>query len=490
MSSPPVLEGDGAPHHEDRPGPPLRHSWSQSNRFVPRAFVRPVQAYMAAGAAGGVFMLVAALVAMVWANSPAADSYEALWNTPLVIEVGSVLHLDHLSLRDWVNEGLMAIFFLAVGLEIKRELAIGELRDPRAAALPAVAALGGMVVPALIYVSFNAGTPAVRGWGIPMATDIAFALGIVALFSRRVPLGAKLFLLALVIVDDLGAVIVIAVFYTQDLAVGWLAVAVAAVLGAIAARKLEIVNLVPYLVLAAVCWFGLLESGVHATLSGVAFGLITPAWAFQDPRRFGSSARPMVADIEHLWQGDPSLHDHDRAEAAFRELDRLVTESRSPLDRFQNRLTPWVSFAIVPVFALANAGVRISVGDLTGALGNPVLLGVGTGLVAGKLLGIVSATWLAVRLGVARLPKGTTWRHVVALGATAGIGFTVALFVSELSFTDPDLVNSAKLGILGASLVAGVTGFLLLRSCPETDAGDPALAGGTTEPAPAAAGTA
>ncbi len=378
---------------------------------VGRTLVRPVQRFMQVEAAGAVVMLAAAVVALVWANSPWSAGYDSLWAT----SVGD------LSLQEWVNDGLMALFFLVVGLEIKRELVVGELRDRRVAALPAMAALGGMVVPALIYVACNAGHEGSRGWGIPMATDIAFAVGVVSLLGRRVPPGAKLFLLALAVVDDLGAIVVIALVYTEDVSLPWLALAVAALAVAVLLRRADVRRLLPYALLGVGCWIALHESGVHATLAGAAFGFLAPA---------------------------------------------VAAEGESPLDRIVAVLNPWVSFAVVPLFALANAGVSLS-GDLLGdAPGDRVVLGIALGLVVGKPVGVVGATWLACRLRVGRLPVGTGWRHLVGVGVCAGIGFTVALFVAGLSFDDPEVVDRAKIGILAGSLLAGVLGYLVLRSAP------------------------
>ena len=447
----------------------LRHAWSKSDRFVPRVFVRPLQRFMEIEAAGGVIMMAAAVIAIVWANSPWQAGYDTLWGTRLNIELGGLAHVD-LSLRDWVNDGLMTVFFFVVGLEIKRELVVGELRDPRAAALPAIAAVGGMAVPALIYLAVNGGHAGSRGWGIPMATDIAFAVGVVSLLGRRVPSGAKLFLLTLAIVDDLGAIGVIAVFYTSDLSLEWLAVALAAVAVAVYLTRIQVRSQVIYLVLGAFCWYGLHESGVHATLAGVAFGLICPVWSFYDPRRFAERARPLVGVVEAAYN-DPPLEtiEHEQGEASLHELDHLVTETVSPLDRNERRLAPWAGFVIVPVFALANAGVEL--GDA--AFGR-VAIGVAAGLVIGKTVGVFGAAWLAVRLGAGRLPSATTWNHMVGLAICAGIGFTVALFVAGLSFDAADLNNEAKLGILAGSLVAGLAGYAWLRltSEPELDSGE------------------
>lgn len=432
--------------------------WSESDRFVPRAFVRPAQRFMQIEAAGGLVMLLAAVVALVWANSPWKAGYETLWETHLDLALGDLVQL-HLPLHAWVNDALMAIFFFVVGLEIKRELVVGELRDPRAAALPAIAAFGGMLVPALIYVAFNAGSVGSKGWGIPMATDIAFAAGVVSLLGRRVPSGAKLFLLTLAIVDDLGAIVVIAIFYTSDLSLEWLGIAVLAVAAAAWLKRVHVRSMVPFVVLGVTCWYALHESGVHATLAGVAFGLLCPAWSFYDPKRFAANARPLVDLVESAFADDRlEVDEHDENESHLKELDRLVTETQSPLDRIEQRLATWVSFAVVPLFALANAGV-----ELGGATFDRIALGVAVGLVVGKTTGVFAATWLAVRFGVGRLPAAATWSHMFGVAVCAGIGFTVALFVASLSFDVPALDDEAKIGILAGSLVAGIAGYLWLR---------------------------
>ncbi|MBW3578360.1 MAG: Na+/H+ antiporter NhaA [Actinobacteria bacterium] len=435
---------------------------------MPTAVVQPVLAFMRTEASGGIVMLVAAVAALIWANSPWSASYEALISTHLTLELGGIDVLDH-TVQEWVNDALMVIFFFVVGLEIKRELVVGELRDPRAAALPAVAALGGMVAPALIYLAFNAGTPASRGWGIPMATDIAFAIGVVSLVGTRVPISAKLFLLALAIVDDLGAILVIAVFYTADVSVGWLAVAVAGLLLVVVMQRLHVRAELLYLLAGTVVWLGMLESGVHATIAGVALGLLTPTASFYRPEEFTSAARRLVDRVD-AYTGHPGAPEDarttERTQALSRDVERLAHESVSPLHRLEHKLAPWSSFLVVPIFAFANAGVRISQEELAGAVGDSVVVGVFLGLLVGKVIGVTGAAWLAVRLGVARLPHGTGWGQMAGLGLLAGIGFTVALFVTALAFDDPDLVASAKLGIFAASLVAGAVGFAWLRFVP------------------------
>jgi NhaA family Na+:H+ antiporter len=445
----------------------VRHTWAESDRFVPRAFVRPLQRFMDTEASGAIFMLVAAVAALVWANSPWWRAQETLWGTELTIELGHLAHLE-LTLVEWINDALMAIFFFVVGLEIKRELVQGELRDPRKAALPAIAAVGGMVVPALIFFAFNAGADSADGWGIPMATDIAFAVAVVALVGPRIPAAAKVFLLTLAIADDIGAIVVIAIFYTGDLSFGWLGIAGLTIAAVVLANRRNVRALPVYFGLAVFLWFSVHESGIHATLAGVTLGLLTPAWPFLDPRRFAEDAQHVVD------RADPVPTDHVLTAEEYAlnqgellELERLVTETQSPLQRLEHRLQGWVAFVIVPLFAFSNAGVRLTSDALDGLATDKVVLGVALGLIVGKTVGVFSATWIASKIGVGQLAEGVTYRHVLGLSVTAGIGFTVALFVASLAFEPgSEFTDSAKIGILGGSLIAGVLGYLLLRSSP------------------------
>jgi Na+:H+ antiporter, NhaA family len=443
---------------------PVRHAWSASDRFVPRTFVQPFQRFLETEAAGGVVLIVAAVAAIIWANGPFGDSYETFWQTALRVDLGGLLQLDHLDLRAWVNDALMALFFFVAGLEIKREIVHGDLRDPKAAALPAIAAVGGMLVPALIYATFNHSGDGSAGWGIPMATDIAFAVGVLSLLGDRVPNGAKIFLLTLAIADDIGAIVVIAIFYTDDLSFGWLAAAAGGLVMVALLRNLDIRSLAPYIALGAWVWLALLESGVHATLAGVALALLTPAWSFYDPRRFKREARRLVDRVDAPFADDVLTDDElDHTESALADLSRLINETRSPLERLETRIAPWTAFVVVPVFALANAGVPLSARALSDAVTDPVTAGVALGLVVGKPIGIALATAAATRLGIGALPPGTGRRHILGLGITAGIGFTVALFVTSLSFDGPALTDAAKVGIFGASIIAGLAGLAVLR---------------------------
>ena len=438
----------------------LHKTWIHSDRYVPRQFVTPISNFMSAEAASGVIMLIAAVVALIWANASFGDSYFEILDTHLSLEFGS-FHFDE-SIEHLINDGLMAIFFFVVGLEIKREMVLGELRDPKAAALPVIAAVGGMVVPALVFVAFTAeaGGEALGGWAIPMATDIAFSLGVLSLLGKAVPASVKLFLLALAIVDDIGGILVIAVFFTDDLSVGYLSAAIGGLVLIWAAGKVGIRSHIWYIPAAVAVWYCLLESGVHATLAGVALGFITPARPMYSNRELKDRARMIIASYPD---------DTDDAKAnEFADFDSLMLseiarESVSPLARNERRLILWSSFFVVPLFALANAGVRFE-GSIVDSLLSPVALGVGLGLVVGKIVGISGFTWFAVRTGMGRLPFGANWRHIFGVSATAGIGFTVALFITALAFTDQTLSDQAKVGIFAGSIVAGIIGVIIFRT--------------------------
>lgn len=460
-------------HDSLPPSADLPHTWAQSDRFVPRSFVRPLQRFMDTEASGAIVMLVAAVAALIWANSPWWHAQEALWETELSIHLGGLAHLD-LTLVEWINDALMAIFFFVVGLEIKRELVHGELRDPRKAALPAIGALGGMVVPATIYLLFNAGGEGSGGWGIPMATDIAFAVAVVALVGPRIPSAAKVFLLTLAIADDIGAIVVIAVFYTEDLSFGWLGIALLTIVALLAAKRSRVRSMPVYVVLGLFLWFAVHESGVHATLAGVALGLLTPAWSFFDPRRFSQDALTLVEEAGVEMDDGMLTHaEYELNQLRLEDLSRLVAESQSPLERLEHALQGWVAFLIVPLFAFSNAGVRLTNEALDGIATDPVVLGVALGLIAGKTVGVFGATLIGDKLGIGQLPESVTYRHVLGLAVTAGIGFTVALFVAGLAFEgDPALTDSAKIGILAGSLVSGILGYTLLRSSPPAPAAD------------------
>ena len=440
-------------------------TWLQSDRLVPKRFMRPALRFTQVEASSGIILLVAAILALVWANSSFGDTYEAFWGTHFDLTFGP-LHLEE-SLRELVNDGLMAIFFFVVGLEIKRELVLGELRDPRAAALPAIAALGGMVVPALTFLYFVGDGAGSQGWGIPMATDIAFAIGVVALLGRKVPVGAKLFLLALAIADDIGAITVIAIFYTTDLSFTWLAWAIGGLVVVYLAQRGGVRSLIFYVPMGIAIWFATLESGVHATLAGVALGFLTPVAALLTPKEFDTKARRILNTFP---VGEGTELDQERSDHEARALSQVALESIAPLNRLEHSLVMWSSFVIVPLFALANAGVRFAEISVIETATSAIAVGVAAGLTAGKFFGIVGAAYLAVRFGIGRLPKGTTWSHVFGLALLGGIGFTVSLFVTALAFPDdPVLADQAKVGIFIGSFLAGAIGYAWLRWNPRSE---------------------
>jgi NhaA family Na+:H+ antiporter len=423
--------------------------------------------------AGGIVLIACTLLAVAWANSPWAGSYHHLWETELAVRLGpwAVSH----SIHHWINDGLMAVFFFLVGLEIKREASVGELASLRRAALPAAAAVGGMVVPALLYFMLNAGGEGAAGWGIPMATDIAFALGVLALMGPRVPLALKVFLTALAIVDDIGAVLVIAVFYTGQ--ISWTALAAGlGVLGLCAlANRLGVRGPVPYVLLGLVVWSCFLASGVHATVAGVLLAMTIPSRTRIDAREFLEHAERNVQAFRDAGVKGGSVLTNSAQQAALQGLESATEAAQAPLQRIEHDLHSVVAFGIIPLFALANAGVTLS-GGIAESFAHPVTLGVVLGLVLGKPLGITLFSWLAVRAGMAELPAGVTWKAIHAVSWLGGIGFTMSLFVAGLAFPDGGLVDESKVGIFAASIAAGLGGWLLLRGVIRERTPKPALA--------------
>lgn len=418
-------------------------------------------------AAGGILLLFFAIVAIVWANSPWANDYFNLWSTYVTTGFGGWEISKPLLL--WVNDGLMAIFFFLVGLEIKREMLVGELADLKKAAFPMAAALGGMVVPALLYVSITGGTEFVSGWGVPMATDIAFALGILALLGSRVPVSLKIFLTALAIVDDLGAVMVIALFYTSELAVGALLIAGVTLAVLVTLNKMGVQRTAVYVFFGLILWVAVLKSGVHATVAGVLLAMTIPAKRRLDEKSFETRLQEL-ADRFRKAEGHPVYDNWVSGEQQdiIHEVEVSAKHAETPLVRMEHALHGWVAFFIMPLFALANAGVSfkgISVGE---ALLHPVSLGIMVGLFVGKQVGVLAFAWAAVKSGIADLPEGVTWRAVYGVACLAGIGFTMALFIAGLAFDDAATLDRAKMGILAGSLLAGLLGYGLLRMSPES----------------------
>ena len=430
---------------------------------------RPFQEFFKVEASSGIILMVVTAAALLLANSPWAADYFHLLETYLSVTFGQ---FDvSLSLLHWINDGLMAIFFFLVGLEIKREVLIGELSSPRKAALPIAAAIGGMLVPAAIYALINLGRASSTGWGIPMATDIAFALGVLALLGSRAPISLKIFLTALAIVDDLGAVLVIAIFYTDQIIWSWLAIGMLVFLGMLLLNKLGVRSPIPYGMAGLVLWFAFLESGVHATLAGVLAAMTIPATARINTREFVTWGRRALDEFEECCgseSGDIQQPTTTEQRGLLQALESAIHNVEAPLQRLEHSLEKPVAYTIMPIFALANAGVPF-VGSLIDTILSPVGMGIILGLVFGKQMGIMLFSWLAIRLGVAELPKGTTWRHIWGASWLAGIGFTMALFIDSLAFEDNvGLLNTAKVAILVASLVAGVVGYLILRTAAPT----------------------
>lgn len=424
-----------------------------------RPLIRQFQEFAAKQAAGGILLLLCTVVALVAVNSPWAESYAALWHTKLILGFGN--HILDQDLHFWVNDALMSIFFLVVGLEIKRELLVGELALPRHAALPVFGALGGIVVPALVYLALNFPGEGARGWGIPLGTDIAFVIGVMALLGDRVPFGLKVFLTALAIADDIVSVLVIGLFYTAEIAWVGLAVAGVFVVLLLLANRTGIRHPVPYVVLGFVLWLAVLYSGVHASIAGVVLAMTIPARTELNAPEFASHIREILRHIERFADGEKDVMNDEVQQVAIDALEDACQRVQSPLYRLELALHPWVTFLIMPVFALANAGVVLG-GGIREALSEPVTIGVALGLVLGKPIGILSASWLAVKIRLAKLPPGVNWNGIHGAAWLGGIGFTMSLFVAALAFPDQELLANAKIGILAGSLFAGLAGCAIL----------------------------
>ena len=427
-----------------------------------RRLLRPLQEFMGIEAASGVVLMICAALALAWANSPWAGSYERLFHTEIAVVVGE-LSL-RASLLHWINDGLMAIFFFVVGLEIKRELFEGELSSARKAALPVAAALGGMALPALIYLAFTAGGPGAAGWGVPMATDIAFALGVLALLGDRVPPALKVFVAAFAIADDIGAVVVIALFYSTDIDLRALAIGLCVLLLALVANWRGVRQPLIYALLGVVLWIEFFDSGVHATVAGLLLALTIPDRARIEPADFLARGREVLGRF-----GEAG--DETGRKDAVHTLERACEQVQAPSRRIEHALQPWVSFVVMPLFALANAGVPLHAGAFA-ELGQSIALGIFFGLVIGKPLGVTLASWLAVRAGLGAAPEATTWRQLQGAGWLGGVGFTMALFIAGLAFPDPAQLATAKLAILSASLLAGLVGAVVLRTAAQAAGGE------------------
>jgi NhaA family Na+:H+ antiporter len=421
----------------------------------------PFEEFIHRQTTSGLLLMGTAVLALVLANGPLASAYEHVVHTLISLDIGS--WTLGMSLHHWINDGLMALFFFVVGLELKREMLVGELADPRNAVMPIAAAIGGMVVPALIYFAINPDGDAALGWGIPMATDIAFAIGALALLASRVPKALITFLVALAIVDDLGAVMVIAVFYTDTIALGPLAAAGGLFVLLLVFNLSGIRKTLPYFIVAVLLWYALLQSGVHATLAGILGALSVPATPKYDPERFSEHVKDLMRRFEASHQPGKSIMTNDALRAVVQTLENGVHSVEAPLQRLEHVWHIPVAYLVIPIFALANAGIPLAFGSLGETLTHPVTLGVSLGLVLGKFIGITGASWLMLKLGVAELPKDTRFTQIAGVSLLAGIGFTMSIFVAQLGFGGrEDLLLMAKTGILAASLLAGVAGFIWL----------------------------
>ena len=454
---------------EQQPTPPPPEAWPRARRLA-QTVSQPIERFVRIEASSGIILLTTAVAAIVWANSPLAESYHALWSTPLSLGFGSwVFERD---LHFWINDFLMAIFFLVVGLEIKRELAEGALSELKRATLPLAAALGGMLVPALLFLAFNASGPGRTGWGVPMATDIAFAVGILTLLGSRVPATLRVLLLAIAIIDDVGAIVVIAIFYSAGIDVSALIWIGAGIFGIFALHTIGVRPGFVFAIPGIVLWAGMLQLGVHPTIAGVIIGLMTPVKPWYGKEGFLRAAHKAIDDFQ-LRVARPNHNNHELLEPLVR-LERARREAISPAKRIEARLHPWVAFGIIPLFALANSGVTVSGVKLGDTTSLAVFMGVALGLVVGKPLGIVGFSWVSTRLGWCMLPRGVTWAGMYVVGAAGGIGFTMAIFIGELAFSDA-MMTVGKLGVLvgtivasALALVAGVV-FLPKRRAEKVD---------------------
>jgi len=429
-----------------------------------RAFKRvltPFEEFIHHQTTSGLLLMGAAIIALFLANGSLAEAYQHFIHTPVKVAIGD-WGID-MSLHHWVNDALMALFFFVVGMELKREIMAGELSDIRQAALPIVAAIGGMVVPALIYIAFNHEGAAMHGWGIPMATDIAFAVGALALLANRVPKALITFLVALAIADDLGAVLVIALFYTNELSLFWLAVSAAFFAVLLTFNFAGIRNAIPYFVIAVILWYALLQSGVHATLAGVLGAFSVPARSKYDPNLFADRINELIDRYIASRKKDDSPLTNKKLYTVVQNLEESVNGVQTPLQRLEHIWHLPVAFIVIPIFAIFNAGIPIQFNSLSDTLTHPVMLGVAFGLFFGKFIGITGACWLALKFGIGQLPTGTRFSQIAAVSILGGIGFTMSIFIAELGFMgQPENLLMAKTGVLLASLFAGVIGYILL----------------------------
>ncbi|MCU7938507.1 MAG: Na+/H+ antiporter NhaA [gamma proteobacterium symbiont of Bathyaustriella thionipta] len=428
----------------------------------------PFEEFIHEETTSGLILMMSAILAMFLANSFLSHHYEHILHTELAISLGGMGELRY-TLHHWINDGLMAFFFLVVGLEIKREVIVGELSDPKAAMMPIIAAIGGMLVPAMLFFFLNINTDAATGWGVPMATDIAFAVGVLVLLGSRVPRTVLTFLVGLAIVDDLGAVVVIALFYTEQIFINWLALAIISLIILVIFNRMGIRKPLPYFIVGTILWFAMLQSGVHATLAGVLVALTIPVKPKFDHTLFVDHMSDVLNHLKASQNKNNDtkntciIHDND-SRAMLQTLENGVHSVESPLQRLEHAMHMPVAFIVIPLFALANAGIPVDISTIGQTLSHPVALGVMAGLILGKLIGVAGITWLAIKFGLGKLPEGMTGHHLIGVGFLAGIGFTMSIFIAELGFANnSEYLLMAKTGVLFASIIAGTCGYLWLR---------------------------
>ena len=421
--------------------------------------IAPVNKFIHLEYTGGIVLFASVIIAIIWANSPYHESYHHLWD--IKFSIGFDQYVLNKPLHVWINDGLMAIFFFVIGLELKREFMDGELSTLKKASLPMMAAFGGMIFPAIIFFLINKGTAAEHGWGIPMATDIAFALALLSIAGKHIPGSLKVFLSALAVADDLGAVLVIAFFYTSNLNFVPLGIAIVLLLILLAGNRLGVRSTAFYLLIGIAVWIGFLLSGVHATIAGVLVAFTIPAATRINENYFSSKLRKLSDEFEQEIPNNSTLTTPNQ-HITIEQVKNLTLAAETPLQKIEYALHPWVAFVIMPLFALANAGIIIGA-DFFAALANPVSIGVIAGLIAGKFTGILLFTWIMVRSGLSQLPEQARWGHITGVALLAGVGFTMSLFISNLAFENPGFMEQAKYGILTASVIAGAMGVFLLK---------------------------
>lgn len=435
-----------------------KNTMNQVKKTPIEKIIAPVSRFIHLEYTSGIILLISVILAIIWANSSFGESYHHLWDIDFSIAFGK--HALSKPLHIWINDGLMALFFFVIGLELKREFMEGELSSLKKAAMPMGAALGGMLFPALIYTLLNFNTPTAHGWGIPMATDIAFALALLSM-AGNVPTSVKVFLSALAVADDLGAVMVIAFFYTDHVNFAALGIAGIFLLALIIGNKMGVRNSAFYLLIGICVWIGFLLSGVHATIAGVLVAFTIPAMTRIDENVYSNNLRKLSYEFEKEIPSNSTLTTPEQ-HRTIQHVKTLSLAAETPLQKIEHALHPWVAFIIMPLFALANSGILIS-SDFFSSIINPVTLGVTSGLIIGKFTGILLFTWIMVKTGIGVLPDQANWKHIMGIALLAGVGFTMSLFISGLAFKDPVFVQQAKYGILIASILAGLGGYLFLR---------------------------